>query len=352
MKQIANKSIYPMKPINIDEIRYKTDDYIAFCLGNEESLSFLKNKDLALFDVIEAFVFRKAKRIRPILLMFSFFGYAKKDNSTLIHAAVALELMHTFALIHDDIMDRSLTRDCVPTLHKAIDDLVSSRGQTLRGEEMAMLIGDLIYNIALEEFQKVTISKSAKIAGMEMLLSTALKTGHGQLLEQVRGVRTIAGTHEREMLDIYDLKTAAYTFCLPLEMGAMLAGKRTQEQKKLNNIGLKLGRAFQIIDDINDFSSDNPIFINFLSAVLWGKSNLSERKKLKKIYASSPRSKNDIEWLTGLYYKYDILKHATRTAFEFVDVALCELEKLAMESEVKEKLSDYIGSIMQFDTEC
>jgi len=337
--------------VNIDEIRYRIDDYIAFCLGNEESLCFLKSKELELFDEIEAFLQRKAKRIRPILLMLSFVGYSKKGNSSIIHAGVALELMHTFALIHDDIIDGTPMRDNIPSLYHAIDKLAFARKQSANGNNMAMLIGDLIYNIALMEFQKIKVAGSVKIAGMELLLSTALKTGHGQLLELVDGFQDISQMDENEIFNIYDLKTASYTFCLPLKMGAILAGIGKKEQHKLEGIGLKLGRAFQIIDDIDDFSKGDSVTFNLLLQLLWEKSDKSDRKTLRRILADHKKGHfKHLDCLEDLYHKYEIVRFASRIAFGLVQEALDEVEKLSMDNDIKAALGDYVGSIMKFQS--
>ena len=335
--------------INIDEIKYKIEDYILFCLSNEESLHFLKVKELGLFDAIELFLMRKAKRIRPILLMLTYHGYASSETNeeSIIHAAVAVELMHTFALIHDDIIDRSPMRDSIPSLYQAIDNLSHSGKHSSGGDRMAMLIGDLIYNIALNEFQKVSIKNTAKLAGMELLLSTALQTGRGQLMELIQKSRNIAGITPKEIFNIYDLKTASYTFCLPLKMGALLAGQKKQELHKLDDIGLKLGRAYQIIDDINDFCPESAETYNMLTALLWKKSDSAEKKTLRKLLTGGELKEGHLECLQDLYSKHDIIMTATSTAYGFIDEAVTGIEKLALGDELKNELIEYVSSIMK-----
>lgn len=332
-------------PININEIKYRIEDYLIFCLSNEESLHFLKDKQAALYDSIEAFVLRKAKRIRPVLLMLAFLGYAKKENDTVIHAAVAVELMHTFALIHDDIIDQSTMRDKTPSLYYAIDNI--SCKQNFGGDRMAMLIGDLIYNIALNEFQKVGIKESKRIAGMELLLATALKTGHGQLMELIQSTRNLAGITQNQIFKIYDLKTAHYTFCLPFQLGALLAGEKKAELNKLRDIGIKLGRAYQIIDDINDFDPTDMDSSNFLSALLWQHSAQEERKKLRRLFATQNVSEQQIEWFNDLFYKYNVIGLATSAAYKLMEEAKKDIVDLTVNAAVKEELVDYISSIMK-----
>ena len=335
------------KDLNIDEIRYQIDDYITFCVGNEESLCFLKDKELELFDAVEGFVQRKAKRIRPILLMLSFKGYAAGSNPTVIHAAVALELLHTFALIHDDIIDGTEMRDLNPTLHYAIDRLVAGRKYPAEGKDMAMLVGDLIYNIALSEFQRVKTTDKVKLKCLELLLTTALKTGQGQLLELVDEFQELSSIDEEEIFNIYNLKTASYTFCLPLKLGAMLAGAGKNEQKRLENIGLKLGRAFQILDDINDFATDRETSYNFLSVLLLRDAGKHEKKRIISIFSTRSVGPEDKKWLKSIYCKYGITFHAARYVAELVNKAVDEIKELSLRQEVKNLLIDYIRSIMK-----
>ena len=331
--------------ININEIKYRIEDYLLFCLSNEESLHFLKEKELPLFDVIESFVLRKAKRIRPILLLLAFQGYADKENNSVIHAAIAVELMHTFALIHDDIIDQSQMRDNNPSLYHAIDSL--SCKMDSEGQRMAMLIGDLIYNIALNEFQKVDVGESTKITGMKLLLDTALKTGHGQLNEMIQSQRNIAGITQRQIFEIYDLKTAGYTFCLPFKLGALFGGSEKQELEYLDELGIMFGRAYQMIDDINDFSPENLERNNILSALLWKHSEQAERKRLRRLYSSANNSTEEIEWLKDLFSKHNIVGLATSAVYRLIEEAAEGISKLSLQETVKELLTDYIRSIMK-----
>lgn len=329
----------------IAEIKYRIEDYLLFSLSNEDSLHFLKEQEHKLYDAIDLFVMRNAKRIRPILLLLTYYGFSKQDEESVIHAAVALELMHTFALIHDDIIDQSMMRDKTPSLYHAIDRI--SGKKDFGGERMAMLIGDLIYNIALNEFQKVKLKRDEKVAGMELLLDTALKTGYGQLQELVQGTRNLAGITPNQILKIYDLKTAYYTFCLPLQLGALLAGDKKRDLKPLKEIGLKLGRAYQIIDDINDFSPANLESNNYLFALLWQEADKEERKKLRKLYSSLKEKPQETEWLKDLFSKYNIIRIATTAVYNLLAEGKAGIKELVLNGDSHEEIIDYVDSIMK-----
>lgn len=329
-----------------DEIKYRIEDYLLFCLANEESLQFLKRKEEQLSDLLDLFVMRKAKRIRPILLLIIHNGYAKKQNETIIHAAVALELMHTFALIHDDIIDQSKMRGKTPTLYHAINQIAN---KNFNGEGMAMLVGDLIYNIALNEFQKVKAPLKVKVPGMELLVDTALNTGHGQLQELVQSGRNLAGITPKQILRIYDKKTAYYTFCLPMQLGVLLAGGNKKDQKAFKEIGLNLGRAFQIIDDINDFDQTQLSASNYLCALLWQEAEKEERKRLRQMCSDFHLlgKKQNIEWLKDLYSKHDIIRKATTNFYHLFEEGKCGIEKMNLGEENKDELTDFIDSVMK-----
>jgi len=166
-------------------------------------------------------------------------------------------------------------------------------------------------------------------------------------MEMVHSSRNIAGITPKQVFDVYDLKTASYTFCLPFRMGAMLSGQKKTELKKLDDLGLKLGRAYQIIDDINDFCPENAETYNLLAALLWKKSDSSEKKKLRKVLTGRELSEDNVEWLKDLYAKHDIIRDATSTAYGFIDEAVTDIHKLGLDCEIKVELIEYLSSIMK-----
>jgi len=178
------------------------------------------------------------KRLRPILAMESARALGG-DIKSVIPFACAIELVHNFSLVHDDLpaMDNDDTRRGNPTCHKKF------------GEGHAILIGDALLNLAFGIIAKVKTKRSREAM---FILTNAVGTGSmigGQALELA--CRDSAGRMRifKNRIDV--MKTAAIMGA-SCEIGAVMAGGKAGDGKKMRRYGRNLGRAFQIADDITD----------------------------------------------------------------------------------------------------
>jgi len=201
------------------------------------------------------------KRLRPILALASYEycgGNATGEDLPIHYAAVALEMVHTYSLIHDDLpcMDDDDLRRGRPTCHKKF------------GEAVAVLAGDAFHDLAFSLIAQ-TGSTDAVIE-----LAQAIGTG-GMLGGQIADVEAEGRDVTRqEIIHIHTRKTAALIRC-SVRLGAMLAGVEEKLLSKLTSYGEKIGLAFQIIDDILDIEGDQK---------LMGKKIGSDSKKQKATY--------------------------------------------------------------------
>ena len=229
-----------------------------------------------LFKNIKEFMLRDGKRIRPILFCIGYSGFSKKNSPPLglYRSALSLELLHDFMLVHDDIIDKSDTRRGKPSMHTLLNKyLTKNIGAKFSGQDLAVVVGDVMYAMALDAFLAVKENPQRKEAALKKLISAALYTGSGEFIELLLAVKPIEKVTRNDIYKIYDYKTANYTFASPLTMGAALAGANTQQIKKLSAYGMLLGRAFQIKDDIiGTFGEEKKI----------GKSNLTDIKEAKR----------------------------------------------------------------------
>ncbi len=178
------------------------------------------------------------KRIRPILAVSSY--HAGGGNSESIYRyASALELLHTYSLIHDDLpcMDDDDFRRGQPTLHRKFPEYI------------AVLAGDALHALAFEIL--------AESGNCEVVSQVGKAIGTvGMIGGQVRDVQ--AEGHEVTLADVENIhkrKTAAL-ITASITMGALLARAPRNEVKMLEIFGEKLGLAFQIVDDILDVEGD------------------------------------------------------------------------------------------------
>ncbi|HYJ92903.1 MAG TPA: polyprenyl synthetase family protein [Pyrinomonadaceae bacterium] len=180
------------------------------------------------------------KRIRPALLMLSnrsLGGDASSEN--VIRMAAVMEMLHTATLVHDDIIDNAEVRRNRPSVNAKF------------GNQTAVLMGDWLY---MSAFEASLGERSLRI--LDILTRLTRLMTEGELL-QLTTVGKIDVT-ENQYFDILRRKTA-YLFSACCEVGAILAGASDEQVKALAEYGLNLGIAFQLADDLLDFTSDDSI---------------------------------------------------------------------------------------------
>ena len=256
------------------EIKKRIERELKKYIGNIDREYSLRKISPLLYNNIKEFVSRNGKRLRPALFIMGYLGYAKRAAEGLYRTAVSLELLHDFMLVHDDIIDKSGTRRGRPSMHAMLNrSLKRYKNIKFTGEDLTIVIGDVLYAMAIHSFLSVKEDPSRKESALKKLAEAAFYTGSGEFIELLAGAKDIDRITRDEIYRIYDLKTSNYTFAAPLTIGATLAGAEEKETRKLHECGISLGRAFQIKDDmIGLFSSSKAI----------GKSILTDLKESKK----------------------------------------------------------------------
>lgn len=297
----------------IDNYLRKINQGIKDILDQAQKNYKLRQVSDHLFSLTREFVLRKGKRIRPLLFILSYKGYAQKqttDEKGLFISAASIELLHDYMLIHDDVIDRSLLRRGKPTLHKMFDR--NLRFKNTIGEELAIVAGDILFAMAIESFTTVKENLARKERALKKLVETAAFTGAGEFIDVVSGYQSIDELTEKKILLNYTLKTARYTFECPLLMGALLAGAPAREQDKLSRLGLASGQAFQIYDDMLDlFGTEEIIGKPVLTDLNESKKTLlifrayqrltgKKRLRLRHILEKEKKTMTDLEELRSL----------------------------------------------------
>lgn len=271
------------------KIKNKIEKELRAYINSMGRLYALNKLSPILFKNIKEFICRDGKRVRPILFCIGYLGFSKKTPFGLYRSALALELLHDFMLVHDDIIDKSDKRRGKPSMHASLkNSLKQNKKIKFNGEDLAIVAGDVMYAMALDAFLAVKENAQRKEASLKKLISAALYTGSGEFIELLLGIKPIEKVTQQDIYKIYDYKTANYTFASPLTMGATLAGAKPDQIKKLYSYGMLLGRAFQIKDDIiGTFATIKEI----------GKSNLTDIKEAKRTilvwYAFNHANKKD-----------------------------------------------------------
>jgi geranylgeranyl diphosphate synthase type I len=204
--------------------------------------------DLAApLDALGRLVLGGGKRLRPAFCHWAFVG-AGGDPATgaTVDAGTAFELLHAFALMHDDVMDGSATRRGTPTIHVEFAGAHARgrwRGEGRRfGEGVAILVGDLagVYADRLLD--------GAPPDARRVWDELKIELNVGQYLDVLGTAR--GGTDLDVARRIARYKSGKYTIERPLHLGAALAGRLTELQPSLSAYGDPLGEAFQLRDDL------------------------------------------------------------------------------------------------------
>jgi geranylgeranyl diphosphate synthase, type I len=229
--------------------------------GQKERFNYGEWFEPLYFDLCE-FTGRKGKRIRPLMLMLSyraFNGRLSLTDHSLLRSATALELLHTFVLMHDDVIDRSEKRRGLPTFHKLCAGRLSvSEDRARIGENIAMVMGDMVFAIAIQTLHEADFSPEIRDTVMSQFLQYTVDTGSGEILDILLGCQDVARVKLEQIEEMYHLKTTRYTFEAPCIMGALLAGAGPEKLEAIRRITRPLGLAFQIQNDLMEYKALDP----------------------------------------------------------------------------------------------
>ena len=200
------------------------------------------------FDQLRELI-KDGKRVRPYMCAMSYVAHGGKDLAGIQDILLAVELIHLFALIHDDVMDQAPKRRGVATIHAQYRQDMPEQAQTLVPESVAILVGDLVYTWALSLYY----SASARTQQTDAVLKTMLTQ---VILGQMKDVK-LFGRLQVTRDDLRHknfLKTTSYSFIQPLNLGMRLASETVtaEHAQNLEAFATHLGEAFQTQDDYLD----------------------------------------------------------------------------------------------------
>jgi geranylgeranyl diphosphate synthase type II len=185
-------------------------------------------------------VFAGGKRIRPILCMEAARMFSAEQTGP-VHVGCALEFIHTYSLIHDDLpaLDNDDLRRGKPTNHKVF------------GEAVAILAGDALLTLAFQTLAMAPVEPQRRLALLAMIAEAA-GTDRGMIGGQVADLEAEGKASDKAMLEyIHRSKTAALIRA-SIVAGAIAAGADRADVNRLLNFGENIGWAFQVVDDILD----------------------------------------------------------------------------------------------------
>jgi geranylgeranyl diphosphate synthase type I len=220
----------------------------------EERLAFEPEDPgvLLLFDELDRVIGSGGKRLRPLFCLLGHRAAGGDVDERAVRAATALELLHTFAIVHDDVMDRSRTRRGVAAswvYFAAQHREARFRGAAdAYGTSAAVLLGDLALVLADAALLGSGFEGEPLMLALRRYARMRTEVVAGQYLDVLAAHR--GTTDEREARRIAVLKSGGYTVEGPLHIGALLAGAGPELLTTLSRYGVALGEAFQLRDDV------------------------------------------------------------------------------------------------------
>ncbi|MGI8885273.1 MAG: polyprenyl synthetase family protein [Pyrinomonadaceae bacterium] len=278
------------------------------------------------------------KRVRPALLLLSNNAVGgNAENENVIRLATVMEMLHTATLVHDDIIDNADTRRNRSSVNARF------------GNQSAVLMGDWLYMSAFE-----TSLKERSLEILDILTRLTRKMTEGELIQLTMLGRS--DISETEYFDILQRKTA-FLFSSCCEIGAILANSSREEQIALRDYGLNLGTAFQLADDVLDFTAEDEVLGKASGAdLLEGKLTLplillvgndkSVRDDLEQIMADGDYKNISRAHLLEKLEASGTIAETRRRAYEFAAKAVKNLEILP-KTEYRLALEDIPGYMIE-----
>ena len=304
----------------------------------------LQGRVKKLWDAANHYIKAGGKRLRPFMVRKSFeLFYEKSEIQKIIPVAAAIELLHTFTLIHDDIMDNDDKRRNVTAVHRKWDN------------STAILAGDLLFAEVFVFLHACDISSEAKAKISKILGQVSADLCEGQMMDM--DFETRSDVSIEEYLTMIELKTGAL-FKASCEIGAISAGAMKDQIEKISQYAINLGKAFQIVDDILGITADEdklgkPIGSDLREGkkpyiILPTLASLNERDaaRFQELLDISNKTPKQYEETIKLIEKTNALEKARDLAQGYITKALEILQTLPHNT-----ANDLLGQIAEFSLE-
>ena len=287
----------------------KVDNYLT---------SKLKGNPTQLYDAASYLIVNGGKRLRPFLVIKSCEILNGKLKNAM-PAASAVEMIHNFTLVHDDIMDNDEIRHGVPTVHKKF------------GIPIAILAGDVLFSKAYQVLSNSNLPADALNELVSKLAKACVDVCEGQLLD-IKMAESKKIPSQANYIKMIEKKTAAL-FDVSCSMGAICAKAKQKDVLKLSSFGKNLGIAFQITDDLIGVMGDSKITkkpvgndlregkksLPIVLAITKSKGN--DKKMILKAFGNPNASRKDIEKAVEAIRALGIEKIVRKQALQYSEKA-------------------------------
>ncbi len=312
--------------------------------------------------MIRDYTMAGGKRIRPAFLYYSYLAMGGKSSEKIFKTSMAVELLHSFFLIHDDVIDKDMNRRGTATIHERYKKIAEkynlAKDKTHFGNSMAIISGDITNSMAHDIIFNTNFQDDFKIKFLNELGKIIFSTCFGEMLDVTMSYQD--KTTEKQILEMQERKTARYTFEGPIHLGCLLAGAEKSYFDLFSKYALPLGKAFQIKDDIlGVFGTEKEIGKAIGSDLAEGKKTLlilkalekgdkQQKKFIKQCLNKKDISRKEIEELRRVIRKTGSLEYSENLARRFTQEALGALLKIDFKNN---QAKEFFTGIMNYVVE-
>lgn len=296
-----------------------------------------------LYDPISYILLQPGKRLRPQLVHMSveMFG-GSSENARKI--ALAFEMLHNFTLIHDDIMDAAPIRRGKETVYKKWNS------------NIAILSGDALAIMAFQQLLKLECDNQIILDIAKVFSQTSLEICEGQQYDMDFETQPTVSIDEYIMMI---RKKTAVMFAGCLKAGSILMSADEVTQQALYDLGIHLGLAFQLADDLLDVYATSPAFGKTIGGDI--RDNKKTYLYLKALEDANPEQKRVLEesfavpttdfeekykTVRGIYDALNIKEQTEEQVQYYSNLALEDLRKVNVDADRKQQLNDLINSLI------
>lgn len=312
-----------------------------------------------VFEEVKRFTSLPGKRLRPLLVLLGYQGVkGREPPETVYRAAISVELLHSYLLIHDDIMDRDPIRRNAPTTWKNLEIVLGGMGirDIHTVISVAIIAGDVAEALAARSLEWAGLDTDTMGKVLRKLHENSLYAGMGQALDVLLVKIPLKRVNVEDILKVYEYKTGRYTMEGPLAVGATLAGTTDVIYREY---AIPVGMAFQIKDDILGLfgehtvtgkPTDSDIREGKKTLMVWYAYHHGDREQRKVIthyLGKEDLSPEEAEEFRDVLVETGALDYAESKAREFMERGVSALESLDIDGRVKEILRELAVYIIE-----
>jgi geranylgeranyl diphosphate synthase type II len=338
--------------MSFEQVREVVNERIEeYCKERMNQAAYLGSGYHTLWRFTTALLSVGGKRFRPYMLSLAYMAYAPDSSlKPILPAALAQELVHLAMLIHDDIIDRDLTRYGMRNVMGQYEDfyaffLSDTLEKTHMSRSSAMLAGDVLLSDAYRLVGHVEVPPQSMRKALEIMSQAVFEVIGGELLDtEAAFINDPLITSKKIALH----KTASYSFMSPLTMGAVLAGAPASEVQKISQFAEQLGVAYQLKDDLlgvfgdeaktgksvgSDISEGKRTYLVELFEQM---ASSSQKQTFAKIFHSSSISEEDMTAIRTLFIESGAKTAVDAEIQSVEDEVYAQIETLHISDSYKE----------------